>query len=153
MVQGLQDVVNPVLITIIEKHMPIPMEGFEEVKPLNVTFFKVDDYIKGTYVEKFVPQQPDQYGHLKPAYVIKVDEGELHNEDGTPRIIETDQNWRVWGGKPSIDNPFAQAQFGQKVIVHLAELRPSKLGQPAKIIKVLLGAMDPDFKKDAASTF
>lgn len=133
--------------------MGIQTEGFEEVKPLNVTFVKVDDYVKGTYVEKFVPNAPDQYGNIKPAYVIRVKEGMLHNDDGTPRVVETGQCWRVWGGKPAIDNSFAQAQVGQEIIVHLAEIRPSKKGNPAKIIKVLLGKMDPDFKADAVNDF
>ena len=125
--------------------------GFEEVQKLNVTFNKVDDYIKGTYLEKIKGTQPDQYGKISDSYSIKVDEGTLHDALGANVIIEAGQIWRLYGGKTVIDSGLSQAKVGQKIVVQMIELRPTKKGNPAKIMKVLHGGMDPEFKAEDES--
>ena len=119
-----------------------PFDGYEEVKPQNVTFTAVNDYIKGTYIDKFTPTQPDQYGNLKPAYIIKIEEGEFHDSDGKKVIPEAGSHYRFWGGKAAIDSAMGQAKLGQMVGFKLMELRATKKGNDAKIIKTLLGGMD-----------
>lgn len=127
-------------------------EGFEEVKPNNVTFYKVDDYIKGTYIDKYTPKEPDQYGNIKPAYSLKAEEGKIHDADGKEIKIKDGEIWRVWGGKAAIDNAMKQVKMGQKVIVELVELRPTKKGNPAKIMKVKAGPMDDVWLEEKAAS-
>lgn len=128
-------------------------DSYEEVRSNWVKFNKQDDYIKGTLIDIFVPDALDQYGKKNRTYIMKGIEGKFFGNDenkvvdSSPTSIEPGEIYRV-GSKPQVDAQMTKIQLGQKVMFKLTELRPTKKGNPAKIIKVFAGPMDESFVKD-----
>lgn len=141
----------------IEKNETTKTEdGYEEVKPKSnyINFNKVNDYVKGTYVSVFNPEQPDMYGKKNPSFTLLVDEGSFHKggKDETGNYVvdtkatkpEAGTEWRI-GSKPAVTRAMEEIKIGQKVIFKLEEFRKSEKGQPAKIIKVLGGPINKEY--------
>lgn len=124
-------------------------EKYEEVKSNFVKFNKVDDYVKGSLISIVKPTQPDQWGKMKKIFTLKASEGSFHGNDEN-KVVDKDATIvaenslvRVSLGETS-EQQMANIKLGQKVIIKLVELRPTKKGNPAKIYKVLAGPMDED---------
>lgn len=125
-------------------------EKFEEVKSNFIKFNVPGDYIKGTLIDIFTPKEPDQWGKMNRVFVLKGIEGSYHGNDENkvvdkmPTVVEAGDIVRVTS-KPAVDSQMTKIKIGQKVIFKLKELRPSKKGNPSKIIIVSAGPMDPEY--------
>jgi len=154
--------------------MSDPFEGMQEAKANWIKFGKVGDFVKGTLLEvrdtesQFIDQKTGQKKRQK-VYDLQVHVGEYHNSDTTNdeagnkvvKIIEPavvlnmGEYWSV-SGKDSIDNQMRNVKPGHIIGFRFAEIKPSKTkgNAPQKIIKVMLGGMDPNYmgqtKADAA---
>jgi len=131
-------------------------ENFEEVKASSnyVKFNKVEDFVKGTLIE-VIPSDGslDKYGNKRATiYVLRTESGKWwggQKDDNTgnyiiddqPTEAQADEEWRVTGNK-FVDGYMKDIKVGQKIIIRMIELRKSKKGYPAKIIKVFAGPMD-----------
>lgn len=128
-------------------------DKYEEVRSNWVKFNKADDYVKGVLMEVYKPETADAYGKKNTTYIIKGLEGSFYGNDAnkvidnTPTPIVKNDIYRV-GSKDAVDAQMRNIKIGQRVMFRLTELRPSKKGNPAKIIKVLAGPMDEDFIKE-----
>lgn len=131
-------------------------DEYEEVRSNWVKFNKVDDYIAGTLIDIFVPETPDQYGKKNRTYILLATEGSFHGSDESkviddqPTVIEPGEIYRV-GSKPAIDGQMTKMEIGDKVKFKLIEIRPTKKGNPAKIVKVYRGRKNLEWLKSNSS--
>jgi len=125
---------------------------FVEVKPKYIKFNVKDDYIKGTLIDIFTPTDPDQWGNINKVATLKALDGSFHGNDENkvvdknPTAINQGEIWKVTMREKVADKA-ASAKKGQKIIFRLVELKPTKKGNPAKIISVLIGPMDEEYLK------
>lgn len=124
-------------------------DEFKEVRSNWVRFNKVDDYYKGVLLETYIPETPDQWGKRNRVAVFKTLEGSFHGNDAN-KNIDTEATIPAPGVvyrfavKEALEGSFANMKIGQRVLLKLAELRATKKGNPAKIIKVYEGSMDQE---------
>ena len=126
-----------------------------EVKSQWVKWGKLKDFIEGTLVDiREIPNQlPGKEGQMTKIYEIQANSGSFHELDEKKNpmddatVLEKGDVWTV-GGKAGIDNQMRNAKIGQTVGMRFIEEKPSKTAgfNPTKVIKVFLGAMDPDFQ-------
>lgn len=140
------------------------MSEYEEVKRKSnyIKFNKVNDHIQGTLVKVTVPAEPDSYGRMDKKYTILCESGivfggEMEKDTGNyivdkdPTTLEAGREYIVTG-KVSLDSSMAELKLGQKCIIQLAELKPSKKGsRPAKIMKVFAGGLNDEWLKSQAA--
>jgi len=109
-------------------------ENWEEVESGTVDWGKVGDNISGTLIDvehgvktKFGPNS---------LYSIKADTGK-YNGKGGEITIEAGLTYNVWGRTKIFNSRMNSLKMGQKVKLEFTEEKPSDMGNPAKIIKVL----------------
>lgn len=125
--------------------------GGQEVKPNQVSFGKIGDFIIGYYTGH--KEITTDRGVTK-LYELKGILGEYHNvettsdENGNKQVkvdanatkVEAGDYFNVWGGKDAIDSLFAKSKLGQKVGVRFEEAIPSKKkgNSPFKVFKTVM---------------
>ncbi len=127
-------------------------EGMKEVKAAFVKFSKIGDWCLGTFLGKRVIDSNLNPGTMQTLYDFKMKSGLFHVLDENKQVveepvsIETGTYWTV-SGKKSIDDAMRNIKQGQIVGFKFEKLNPNKnkAFNPTKVIKVLEGAMDPDF--------
>lgn len=144
-----------------------PFEGMNEVPSQWIKFSKIGDYVKGTLtdVREMESRIPGKEGTKTRVYELQVDSGQFHTSENkldangnkitivseTPYVMTKGEFWLV-GGKESIDNQMRNVRKGQIVGFRLSEIKPSKTPGFAaqKVIKVLVGGMDPEYMGQSA---
>ena len=135
-----------------------PLAGGQEMTTQQVSFGKVGDWFKGTYVGKKVVDTARGKNNL---YQLKGQLGEFHEMDADKKPIEPTKNveagsfYTVWGGKQSIDDLFARSQLGDIVAIQFKEEQPSKTkgNSPFKVFRCLhFGKDDSWMGEDAESS-
>jgi hypothetical protein len=133
-------------------------DGMKEVKAAFVKFSKIGDWCKGTFIGKRVIPSNLNPGTMQTLYDFKMHAGEFHQLDPdtkqlieTPVVIESGTYWTV-SGKKAIDDAMRNIKEGQIVGFKFEKINPNKnkAFNPTKVIKVLEGAMDPDFMGESA---
>jgi hypothetical protein len=148
-------------------------EGMQEQKSNFVKFNKIGDYVKGTLVDirQIKSMLPNKQGHKSTVFELLTQIGSFHDaetkvdESGNKQILVTEppktlgagEYWIV-GAKDDIDptgkvlspglvNQMRNVKKGQIVGFRFTEVKPSKTAgfAPAKIIKVYVGGMDPNY--------
>lgn len=128
------------------------MEGMNEVKSSFVKWGKVGDFVRGTLlnVREIDNKMPGKEGTKTKLYEFRVAEGKFHNMDENKQPVEPevvlvkDDIWVV-GGKEGLDNQMRNIKLGQVFGMRFSEVKPAKTKgfNPAKVIKVYAGEMDP----------
>ena len=135
-----------------------PLAGGQEITTKQVTFGKVGDWVKATYVGKKLVDGVNGKVNL---YELKGQLGEFHEVDPEKKPIEpaiqiaVGSYYDVWGGKQAIDDLFARSQFGDIVAIQFKESQPSKTKGYAnfKVFRCLHFGKDQEWKgEDADST-
>lgn len=123
-------------------------EKFEDAPSGWVNLNKPGDYVKATLLDIKTPTEVDQYGKIRRVFTLKVWEGEFHplKEDKTlgEKVTLKAGDVMRFTSKDAIDAQMTQTKLDQKIILRLAELKPTKKGNPAKIVKLQNGPMDAE---------
>lgn len=137
-----------------------PFAGMSEVKSSFVQWGAIGDWVKGTLVSvrEVDSRLPGKEGEKQNIYEILAAGGSFHaiNEDKTvakeATTIEAGAYWNV-GGKPAIDNAMRNIKVGQIIGFRFAEEKKSttKGFNATKVIKVIAGGMDPEYKGQDSS--
>lgn len=140
-----------------------PMAGLNEAKSQWIKWGKVGDWVRGTLcdVREMDSQMPDRAGEKVKVYEFIVQAGQFHNfekiggetkVDAEPTVLEKGAIWTI-GGKPAIDQYMRNVKIGQIFGMRFAEEKPNKnkAFSPTKVVKVLIGEMDPDYKGENAA--
>lgn len=134
-----------------------------EVKSSFVKFSKVGDWFKGTFLKRMLVESrlPGHIGEPQYHFELKALAGEFHALDDKKQVISTSivpepgTYWKV-SGKPShksaLDDRMRNVKPGQIVGFEFIEEVPSKQKgfNPAKVIKVYAGGMDPSYMGEDA---
>lgn len=149
------------------------LDGMREAKNNFVKFSKVGDFVKGTLVDTRTMKStlPGKDGHKNTVFEVMVHAGEYHDAESSVdangnKTVKVSENPTVLnegdfvtvGAKDDIapdgkvlnkgltDN-LRNVKVGQIVAFQFTEIKPSKTPgfAPAKIIKVLVGGMDPNY--------
>ena len=129
------------------------LDDYQEVRSNWIKFNTPGDYIKGILIDVFKPTTPDQWGKMKKTFILKAIEGSFHGNDENKvvdkvaTIVEAGSDVRV-GLNDIGEGSMQNIKIGQKVLIKLKELKPTKKGNPAKIYGILQGPMDEDFLKE-----
>ena len=125
-----------------------------EVKPQSINWGKVGDHVFGT--------KAGQRGNVQTVhgpntlYSIKVEGGTFHKkpEDGGVEVVlKSGEMWDLWGRNDIFDAQLDRMQIGQKFGLKFVEEKPSRQGNPAKIIKVYTtGEVDQAYLDSLAGT-
>lgn len=135
------------------------MAGLNEVKSQWIKWGKVGDWIRGTLtdVREMENQNADRAGEMVKVYEFIASGGSFHffekvngvvTVDEQPTLLEKGSIWTV-GGKAGIDNQMRNVKIGQTFGMRFAEEKPNaknKSYSPTKVIKVLVGEMDPEYQ-------
>lgn len=134
-------------------------EGMEEVKTNTFKFGKPGDWFRGTLTanDREVPNKLSAKKEMQRVLEFKMKGGSFHpivnNVPQDAAVEVKDGDFMSVFAKPVIWNQVRNAKLGQVVGMHFAEERAST--QPGmnatKVIKVYLGAMDPDYKGETSS--
>ena len=134
-------------------------EGLEEVKSQWVKWGAVGDWVRGTLtdVREIDSQLPGKQGEKTKVYEFIAAGGSFHELDerknpvAEPTVLEKGSFWTI-GGKAGIDNQMRNVKIGQVFGMRFAEEKPSKTKEfnPTKVIKVLVGSMDENYKGETA---
>lgn len=129
-------------------------EGLEEVKSQWIKWGKVGDWIRGTLtdVREMDSNLPGKTGKVK-VYEFLAHGGSFHDLDekknpvAKATVLEKGAIWII-GGKAGIDTQMRNVKLGQIFGMRFAAEKPSKTKgfNPTKVIKVLIGGMDPDYQ-------
>lgn len=136
-----------------------PLAGGREVSSSTITFGKVGDFIKGTYVGKKLIQSKSVY-----LYELKGMAGVYHTVDGKKNpvepgvTIEAGAYYQVWGGQSAtsgaakIDELFKKSRFGDIVAIRLDEEVESKTkgNAPFKKYRTLEFGVDPEYAGESS---
>jgi hypothetical protein len=141
-----------------------PLAGGQDQSSQSVTFGKVGDFIKGTYVGKKVVKTSNGEA---PLYEVKVQVGRYHAVDGKKNPIEPAVEvqpgafYSVWGsfkstaGANAITSMFSRIKLGEVVGIQLQEEIESKTkgNAPFKKFRCLTYGIDPTYMgEDSSST-
>lgn len=139
-----------------------PMGDLNEVKSQWVKWGKPGDWIRGTLcdVREMDSQLSDKPGKVK-VYEFIAAGGSFHNfekvagetkVDAEPTLLEKGQVWTI-GGKAGIDSQMRNVKIGQIFGMRFSEEKPNKnkAFSPTKVVKVLLGEMDPEYQGQTAA--
>ena len=132
-----------------------PFAGMKEV-PSN--WFKkgmVGDWIKGTLTSKQERANtlPDKQGEMQWVYEIIASGGVFHSIDENkkvstdPTIVKEGEYWNI-GGSTGVDAQLKNIPLGTIVAFKFTEEIPNKVKSynAAKIVKVLVGGLDPNYQ-------
>lgn len=135
--------------------------GMQEVKIeyKNLKFGKVGDWFKGTLTDntRQIKNNLSKEGEMQTVYEFKAIAGSFHNivdkvVDDTPTTVVKGDFWTLISGKVAIVSQLKQAKIGQVIGLRFAESIKNK--QPGfdntKVIKVLLGEMDPEYQGETS---
>lgn len=144
------------------KEVQDPLAGGQEMNTQSVTFGKVGDFIKGTYVGKKVVKTANGEA---PLYEVKAETGNFHTVDGKknpvePAVkVEKASYYTVWGsfkstaGANAITSLFQRIPFGEIVGIQLAEEIESKTkgNAPFKKFRCLTYGKDSTYMGEDSS--
>lgn len=135
-----------------------PFAGMNEVKSQWIKWGKVGDWVRGTLcdVREMENQLADKPGEMMKVYEFIASGGAFHffekvngvvNVDEEPTVLEKGTVWTI-GGKAGIDNQMRNVKIGQVFGMRFAEEKPNKNKSfsPTKVVKVLIGEMDPEYQ-------
>jgi hypothetical protein len=125
----------------------------------NIKFGKIGDYFKGTLTDntRQIVNNLSPKKEMQTIFEFKAHAGSFHDIvkkqiAATPTAIEKGEFWSYITSKPAIIQQMKNAKIGQVVGLRFAEIK--KATQPGfddtKIIKVFLGAMDPEYQGETA---
>lgn len=125
----------------------------------NLAWGKVGDWFKGTLTEntRQIPNNLSPKKEMQTIFEFKALGGSFHDivkkqVSAEPTIIEKGEFWSYITSKPAMLNQLKNAKIGQVIGLRFTELK--KATQPgyddAKIIKVYLGDMDPEYQGETA---
>lgn len=143
-----------------------PFAGMSEAKRPQVKFGKVGDWFKGTLTDntRQVENQLSAKHEMQTVFEFKMHGGSFHDivESAPGRFdpvaeateIEKD-SFLTYFGKGAVQSQMRNVKIGQIVGMRFAEEKPSsKPGMnPTKIIKVMIGEMDPTYQGETAADF
>jgi hypothetical protein len=130
----------------------------QKVEYNNIKFGAVGDWFKGTLTDntRQIPNNLSQKKEMQTVFEFKAKGGSFHDivkrkVDEKPTEIKAGEMWSFITGKPAMLMQLKNAKLGQIVGLRFSELKEATQAgwDDAKIIKVYLGAQDPDFGKDA----
>lgn len=138
-----------------------PMAGLEEVKAQWIKWGKPGDWVRGTLTDMREMESSFEGKDKVMVYEVMVSGGAFHyfekvngvtNVDENPTQLEPGSIWLI-GGKPGIDNQMRNVKIGQVFGMRFAEEKPNKNKSfsPTKVIKVLIGGMDPNYHGETAA--
>lgn len=121
----------------------------------NLKFGKIGDWFKGTLTDntRQMVNNLSPRKEMQTVFEFKAKAGSFHDivkkQVATEATtIEKDAFWSFISGKPAILNQLKNAKIGQIVGLRFTEIK--KATQPgyddAKIIKIFLGEMDPEYQ-------
>lgn|SRR3990167_3827668 len=136
-----------------------PLAGGQEMTTQTVTFGKVGNFIKGTYVGKRAVKNPNNEGMVN-IYEVKGILGEFHEVDGKknpkePAVgIAEGSFYSIWGGKTAIDDLFGRVRLGEIVAIQFKEEVESKTkgNAPFKVLRCLTFGKDPSYMGQDSSS-
>lgn len=133
-------------------------ENEVKVEYKTLAWGKVGDWFKGTLTDntRQIPNNLSQKKEMQTIFEFKAHGGSFH--DIIKRVVQDEATicqpgdfWSLITSKPGILSQLKKAQLGQIVGLRFAETKEAK--QPgfddAKIIKVFLGGMDPDYQGES----
>lgn len=134
-----------------------PLAGMEEqkVEYNNLKFGSLGDWFRGTLVDnsRQIPNNLSAKREMQTIYEFQAKGGLFHDiikrkVQETPTEIKAGEFWSYITSKPAIVNQLKKAQIGQIVGFRLAEIKEASnpAYDDAKIIKVYIGEMDPEYK-------
>lgn len=137
------------------------MAGMAEQESVynNLKFGKEGDWFKGTLTDntRTLRNNLSEKKELQTIFEFMAHGGSFHDikdrvVSETPTVVEKGDFWSFITGKPALLNQLKNAQLGQVIGLRFVQEKPSKVkGQnPAKIIKVYLGEMDPEYQGQTA---
>lgn len=135
-------------------------ENEAKVEYNNLKFGKPGDWFKGTLTEntRQMKNNLSAKGEMQTVFEFQAHGGSFHNivdnvvqEEAT--AVEKGEFWSYITGKPALLNQLKGAKLGQIIGLRFKEIKPSKTKgmNPAKIIQVYLGGMDPDYQGQSAN--
>lgn len=127
----------------------------QKVKYNNIKFGKIGDWFKGTLTDntRQIVNNLSPKKEMQTIYEFKAKGGSFHDiikkqvqADAT--IITPDEFWSYITSKPSIIQQLKNAKIGQVIGLRFTEMKEAKTPgfDDAKIIKVYLGEMDPEYQ-------
>jgi hypothetical protein len=119
---------------------------------------KVGDWFKGTLTDntRQIPNNLSQKKEMQTIFEFKAHGGSFHDiikkqVQSEATTCEPGDFWSLITSKPGILSQLKKAQLGQIVGLRFAETKEAKQAgyDDAKIIKVFLGGMDPDYQGES----
>lgn len=139
------------------------LDGLDEVKSQWIKWGKPGDWIRGTLcdVREMESQMAEKKGEKVKVYEFIAVGGSFHNfkkvngqviVDAEPTVLNKGEVWTI-GGKAGIDSQMRNVKIGQTFGMRFAEEKPNKnqAYNPTKVVKVLVGAMDPEYQGQTAA--
>lgn len=105
-----------------------------EISGNTIDWHKVGDYVVGTFVK--ARHNVETVHGENSIYELFCEKGTFHKKDGTEVIVNKGDTYSVWGRNDLFDGQMNSLKPGQVIKLTFAEERPSKQGNPAKIIKI-----------------
>ena len=105
-----------------------------EVSGNTVDWGKVGDVMVGTFVK--ARHNVETVHGENSIYEFFTEKGTFHKKDGSQVTIVKGESWSVWGRNDMFNGQMNSLKPGQVVKLTYTEERPSKQGNPAKIIKI-----------------
>ncbi len=138
-----------------------PFAGMEEVKVeyKNIKFGKAGDWVKGTLTDntRQIPNNLSPKKEMQTIFEFMIHGGSFH--DIVKRQVQAEATlpqkgefWSYITDKPAILQQMKDAKIGQVVGLRLAEIKPATVPghDDTKLIKVMLGGMDPEYQGQSA---
>ncbi len=139
-----------------------PLAGMSEskVEYNNIKFGKIGDWFKGTLTDntRQMKNNLSQKGEMQTIFEFKAHGGSFHdivkkqvNAEAT--LIPAGEFWSYITSKPAILNQMKNVKIGQIVGLRFAEVKEAKTPgfDDAKVIKVLIGEMDPSYQGETSN--
>lgn len=139
-----------------------PLAGLNEAKTSWIKWGKPGDWVRGTLtnVREIQNNFPGKEGEKVKIYEFMAAGGSFHHfqkvagvtqVEETATILEPGSLWNI-GGKAGIDSQMRNVKIGQVFGMRYSEDKPNKNPSfsPTKVIKVLIGEMDPTYQGETA---
>lgn len=139
-----------------------PFEGMQEIKPeyKTLAWGKVGDWFKGTLTDntRQIVNNLSPKKEMQTIFEFKAHGGSFHNivkkvVDADPTEVKKGEFWSMITSKPAMLQQLKNVKIGQVVGLRFSELKESKTPgfDAAKIITVMVGAMDPEYQGESAN--
>lgn len=139
-----------------------PFAGMEEVKVeyKTLAWGKVGDWFKGTLTDntRQLVNNLSPRKEMQTVFEFKAHGGSFHNivdkvVDENSTEIKKGDFWSMITSKPALLAQLKGVKIGQVVGLRFKESKPSKTKgfDPAKIITVMIGEMDPEYQGEGAN--